>query len=156
VKTLCGEIEKLKYNQFHDLGQEEQHMGFFDSIKEKFGGTFSSEEEEKHEESTSDEYVELGTDTGSGDSSKITVRPFIMEDFDDIRVVLDALRSGHTIALVNIRPLKDKDLIELKRAINKLKKTVDAISGDIAGFGDDWICVTPAFAHIHRAETHEP
>lgn len=60
------------------------------------------------------------------------------------------LREGNTIALVNIKPLKDRDLVELKRAINKLKKTCDAIEGDIAGFGDNWIAAVPNFARIHR------
>ena len=55
--------------------------------------------------------------------------------------------------MVNIKPLKDKDLVELKRAINKLKKTCDAIDGDIAGFGDNWIAAVPNFAQIHR---HKP
>ena len=66
---------------------------------------------------------------------------------------LDSLREGYTIALVNIKPLKEKDLVELKRAINKLKKTCDAIEGDIAGFGDDYIIVAPGFATIYRANT---
>jgi SepF-like predicted cell division protein (DUF552 family) len=48
--------------------------------------------------------------------------------------------------------LKDRDLIELKRAINKLKKTTDAIDGEIAGFGEDYIIVTPAFATIHKTK----
>jgi SepF-like predicted cell division protein (DUF552 family) len=65
------------------------------------------------------------------------------------------LREGYTIALVNIRPLRDRDLVELKRAINKLKKTCDAVDGDIAGFGDDWIAVVPAFASIHRDQIVE-
>ena len=81
---------------------------------------------------------------------KITVRPFVIEDFSDIKPILDALREGYTISLVNIRPLKDKDLVELKRAINKLKKTCEAVEGDIAGFGDDWIALTPSFAKIFR------
>ena len=87
---------------------------------------------------------------------KITVRPFVIEDFSDIKPILDALREGYTISLVNIRPLKDKDLVELKRAINKLKKTCEAVEGDIAGFGDDWIALTPSFAKIYRemAEVH--
>ena len=46
----------------------------------------------------------------------------------------------------------EKDLVELKRAVNKLKKTTDAIDGDIAGFGDDWIVVTPSFATVHRGK----
>ena len=99
-----------------------------------------------------DEYVELNTDGDVESSSKIIVRPFVMEDFSDIKTILDTLREGYTIALVNIRPLKDKDLVELKRAINKLKKTCDAIEGDIAGFGDDYIIITPNFAEIYRED----
>ena len=100
-----------------------------------------------------DEYVELNTDADERQSSKVMVRPFVMEDFSDIKAVLDALREGYTICLVNIKPLKDKDLVELKRAINKLKKTCDAIEGDIAGFGDDYLVVAPNFATIYRART---
>ncbi len=95
-------------------------------------------------------YVELSTDSSDVAHSKITVRPFILEDFNGVKGVLDAIREGYTVALINIKPLKDSDIVELKRAINKLKKTCDAIDGDIAGFGEDWICVTPSFAHIHR------
>ena len=100
-----------------------------------------------------DEYVELNTDADERQSSKVMVRPFVMEDFSDIKAVLDALREGYTICLVNIKPLKDKDLVELKRAINKLKKTCDAIEGDIAGFGEDYLVVAPNFATIYRART---
>ena len=97
-----------------------------------------------------DEYVELNSDSEPTRSSKIIVRPFVMNDFSDIKPVLDSLREGNTIALVNIKPLKEKDLVELKRAVNKLKKTCDAIEGDIAGFGDDYIVITPSFAQIYR------
>ena len=96
-------------------------------------------------------YVEIPPEGVAPPSrAKITVRPFVIEDFSDIKPILDALREGYTISLVNIRPLKDKDLVELKRAINKLKKTCEAVEGDIAGFGDDWIALTPSFAQIYR------
>lgn len=125
--------------------------GFLSNIKERITTKISTPEPEIPEEKE-DEYVELGSDVPlREDESKVLVRPFMLEDFEDIRPILDALRTGHTIALVNIQPLKDKDIVELKRAINKLKKTCDAVEGDIAGFGDDWICVTPSFAKIHRA-----
>lgn len=114
----------------------------------KFKKTSFDEDENLEAE---DEYVELNTDEYEGrPSSKVIVRPYVMEDFSDIKPVLDALREGYTICLINIRPLKEKDLVELKRAINKLKKTCDAIEGDIAGFGDDYIVVAPSFATIHR------
>ncbi|HII71749.1 TPA: cell division protein SepF [Candidatus Woesearchaeota archaeon] len=96
-------------------------------------------------------YVEIPPEgVAQPERSKVTVRSFVLEEFGDVKPVLDCLREGYTISLVNIRPLKDKDLVELKRAINKLKKTCDAVEGDIAGFGDDWIAVTPSFAQIHR------
>ncbi len=97
-----------------------------------------------------EEYLELDTSKDHDRGSKIVVRPFIIEDFSDIKPILDSLREGYTIAIVNIKPLKDKDLVELKRAINKLKKTTDALDGDIAGFGDDYLIITPNFAEIYR------
>ena len=120
-------------------------MAFFDKLREKFSGP----KYEELEQETG--YVELEND-GEMSKSKVLVRPFLLEDFDDVKPVLDSLREGYTIALVNIRPLKDKDLVELKRAINKLKKTTDAIEGEIAGFGDDFLVVTPSFASIYRSK----
>jgi len=104
-------------------------------------------------EELSDDYVEIDTTLSKDKKAKISVRPFIVQDFADIKPALDSLREGMTIALVNIKQLKERDIVELKRAVNKLKKTCDAIDGDIAGFGEDWIVVTPSFAQIHRAET---
>ena len=104
-------------------------------------------------------YVPIGTADEPELRQKIIVRPFMIEDFEDIKPILECMREGHTIALVNIRPLKEKDLVELKRAINKLKKTTDAIDGEIAGFGDDYLVVTPSFAQIYKTkqtkEVHE-
>src|SRR3989344_2822661 len=97
------------------------------------------------------DYIELETEKSGNQKAKIIIKPFIIENFDDIKDPLDALREGYTIALVNIRPIKEKDIIELKRAVNKLKKTCDAIDGDIAGFGEDWIVATPNFAQVHRS-----
>ena len=98
-----------------------------------------------------DDYVEISArPVDKSGKAKVVVRPFIIEDFADVKPALDALREGYTVALVNIKPLKDKDLVELKRAVSKLKKTCEAIEGDIAGFGEDWIVVTPSFAQIYR------
>ena len=121
--------------------------GFFSKLKKGMSGDETSEILNEAEE---EGYVELGTEPQEV-KSKIVVKPFIIEDFDHIKDILDSLREGKTIALINIKPLRDKDLVELKRAINKLKKTCDAIEGDIAGFGEDWIAAVPSFAHIHRA-----
>ena len=124
-------------------------VDFLSKIKEKFLSRDVSLDD------TSD-YIEIDTSVDRGPKAKVLVRPFFIEDFADIKPALDALREGTTIALINIRPLKEKDIIELKRAVSKLKKTCDAIEGDIAGFGEDWIVVTPSFAQIHRGTQTAP
>lgn len=119
--------------------------GFFSKLKK--AAPVASEEGEEG-------YVELGAEP-SMEKAKVVVRPYVIENFEHIKPILDVLREGHTIALINIKPLKDKDIVELKRAINKLKKTCDAIEGDIAGFGEDWIAAVPSFAKIHRGPKEE-
>ncbi len=121
-------------------------MGILSKLKEKLGASSSSEMFDEAGQG----YVELGNENSPDKRSKLVVRPFAIEEFEQIKPILDALREGHTIALINIKPLKDKDLVELKRAINKLKKTCDAIEGDIAGFGENWIAAVPNFAYIYR------
>ena len=126
---------------------------FFLQLKEKFTAPAVEEEEFVPE---GEDYVELGVTSGSDESkSKVLVRPYIMEDFEDIKGILDSLREGNTVALINIKPLKDKDIVELKRAVNKLRKTCTAIDGDIAGFGEDYIVAVPYFARIHRNTTFD-
>ena len=126
----------------------------FWKIKEKIvkgagkGGNYYPEE-------VSEDYVEIDADTAKKGKERILIRPFIIEDFTDIKLALDALREGMTIALINIKPIKDRDIVELKRTVNKLKKTCDAIDGDIAGFGEDWIVVTPSFARVYRTTQTE-
>ncbi len=122
---------------------------FFSNLKDKImkGMTI---EDETFPEAYGEDYLEIDTEQVAKPRSKILIRPFVVKEFEDIKPAVDALRDGYTIALVNIRPIKDKDVIELKRAVNKLKKTCDAVNGDIAGFGEDWIVATPSFAQVHR------
>ena len=113
----------------------------FDSIKRAFSGT-----------NEDPEYVEI--DLGREiKKAKIIVRPFILKSFEDINPILNALREGYTIAVIDIRQLRAKDVIELKRAISKIKKTVEALEGNIAGFGENMIIVTPQFADIYKTPT---
>jgi len=115
-------------------------------LKDKFLRPAEAEGEQEGQES----YVEVNSTGQKEDKGKIVVRPFVMEEFEDIRQVLDVLREGTTVALINIKPLRDKDLVELKRAIAKLRKTCEAIDGDIAGVGEDYVVAVPYFARIHR------
>ena len=98
-----------------------------------------------------EEYIEIDLNSAESKENKIIVKPFILRQFEDINEILNSLREGYTIAVVDIKPLKQKDVIELKRAISKIKKTVEALEGSIAGFGDTTIIATPKFAEIHKA-----
>ena len=128
-------------------------MAIFSRIKEHLGfGAPVDDYTEEYE----DDFVEIDTTKDIGNRSKIVVRSFVLTEFADVKEALDSLREGYTIALINIKPLRDKDMIELKRAIDKIKKTCDALEGDIAGVSENFIVVTPSFAKIYRnVETEE-
>jgi len=121
----------------------------FKKLREKIMGSNAEDENDLPDEYGED-YLEIDTENMPERRNKVLVKPFTVTDFVDVKPILDNLREGYTIALINIGPLKSKDLIELKRVVNKLKKTCDAIEGDIAGFGEDWIVVTPGFATVDR------
>ncbi len=115
-------------------------------VFEKIKRAFSSEEPEYIE-------IDLGKETKK---AKVIVRPFVLKSFEDVNPILNSLREGYTIAIIDIKPLRAKDIIELKRAISKLKKTADALEGSIAGFGENIIIVTPQFADIHKSPAPHP
>ena len=113
----------------------------FDKIKKSFSDTFSEEGPEYIE-------IDLGREVKR---AKVIVRPFVLKSFEDITPILNALREGYTIAVIDFKVLKKRDVIELKRAISKIKKTVDALEGSISGFGDSIILATPGFAEIYKS-----
>ncbi len=113
----------------------------FDKIKKAFSGSIN--------EFGDDEYLEIDLDQEKKDK-KILVKLFVMKDYEDVNQILNALREGYTITIIDIKVLKQKDSIELKRAISKVKKTVDALEGSIAGFGENMVIATPSFAKIHK------
>lgn len=99
---------------------------------------------------SSDDYVEIDLEQNKEVKNKVLVKPFTLRQYDDITEVLNSLREGYTIAVIDIKPIKSKDVIELKRAIAKIKKTVEAMEGSIAGFGENIIIATPQFAEVHK------
>ena len=114
----------------------------FNKIKNRFSNLLKGNSEDA-------EYIEI--DFGKdAKKAKILVKPFILKKYDDVNAILNSLREGYTIAVIDIKPLKSKDIIELKRAISKIKKTADALEGEIAGFGDGTVIVTPQFAEIAK------
>ena len=113
----------------------------FDKIRKAFAG-------EDEEDFGTDEYVEIDLEQEEK-SNKVIVKLFTLKDYEGVNNILNAIREGYTIAIIDFKVLKQKDPIELKRAISKIKKTVDALEGSIAGH-ENLVIVTPSFAKIHK------
>ncbi len=117
----------------------------FGKLKRALGGTGGGSEEE---------YIEI--DLGKEEKEKkVFVKLFALKDYEEVNEILNALREGYTIVMIDIKVLRQRDPIELKRAISKVKKTVDAIEGAIAGFGENIVIATPSFAKIYKEEVKQ-
>ena len=111
-------------------------------IKRAFSGSI--------DEDFGNEYLEIDLEAEEKESRKVMVKLFVLKEYDKVNEILNALREGFTIAVIDISVLRKKDPIELKRAISKIKKTTDALEGNIAGFLENTVIVTPSFAKITK------
>ena len=114
-------------------------MAAFDKLKKVFS---------PKDETAGEEYLEIDLEKEAAKENKVLVKLFSLKTYDDVNDVLNSIREGFVIAIIDIKPLRQKDSIELKRAISKIKKTADALEGSIAGFGENMVIVTPSFASI--------
>lgn len=116
----------------------------FKKFKDMFSGPRESDMVEE-------DYLEIDLEQKKKDN-KVSVKLFALRDYEDANKVINALREGYTIAIVDIKVLRKKDPLELKRAVSKIKKTAEAMEGTIAGFKDnqDVVVVTPSFAKIDK------
>ncbi|MBT3642636.1 cell division protein SepF [archaeon] len=105
----------------------------FDRFKKMMGST----------EEVEQDFIEIDLEQEKSDS-KVYIKTFTLKVYEDINPILNCLREGYSIAVIDIKPLKSKDTIELRRAISKIKKTVEALEGKIAGFGENTVIATPS------------
>ena len=111
-----------------------------------FGGNGKSEDTMEPRE----EFIEVNVmDSADKKRGHLGIKVERLAEFPDAERVLRAVRDGH-IVFLKIKALKEKDIGELKRAVDKLKKTVTANNGDIAGVEQDWLILTPEFAKVMR------
>ncbi|MCK4967922.1 MAG: cell division protein SepF [Candidatus Aenigmarchaeota archaeon] len=104
----------------------------------------------KKEELPADDidYIELDGTEAAGDGSQ-KIRIATLNEFADTEMIQQMLREG-SIVFVKIRALKDKDMTELKRSVDRLRKTCVALEGDIAGIDEDYLVITPNGVRVHR------
>lgn len=94
-----------------------------------------------------DDYVELETEGER--KSKVPIEVERIAEYADSDRIQRKLREG-SIMLVRVKELREKNVNELKRALERIKRTCEAVGGDVVGAGDDWIIVSPAIAKIVR------
>ena len=114
------------------------------------------EEKEKVEKSkdTEDKFEEefLELDSSHFDEKLgVNVKIDVLERYSDTDRIQGLLRQGNVIFL-KIRELREKDINELKRAVEKLRKTCSAMNGDIVGVDEDYLIITPSFARVFRGK----
>ena len=96
-----------------------------------------------------EEFIEIETE--GDDRRRINVRIENLNDYRDVEEIQKLLREGNIIFL-RMKKLKERDLGELKRCIERLRKTSMAMNGDIIGIDEDYLVLTPPFARVHRGE----
>jgi len=109
---------------------------------------FRKPEETKKEAMPETEWVELDSSAFKEDLS-VNVRVESLKDFADTNRIQTLIREGN-IVFLKIKSLRQKDLSELKRSVEKLKKTATAMDGDIIGVDEDFLVLTPKHAKIFR------
>jgi SepF-like predicted cell division protein (DUF552 family) len=102
-----------------------------------------------------EEYIEVdvgglpGAEPTLSGSGKIGIIIESVSEFGDTERVLKQVREGQ-IVLMKVKALKEKDLGELKRVVERFKRTVLAQNGDIVGVEQDWLLLVPEHVTVHR------
>lgn len=101
-------------------------------------------------EEKGEEFVEIDSALAQ-EERKISVKVENLTGFVDTERVQQLLREGNVIFL-KIKDLRNKDINELKRCVERLKKTCLAMNGDMVGVDEDFLIITPDFARVFRGK----
>lgn len=95
-----------------------------------------------------EEFVEV---TAAPENNNVSVKIDSLASYSDTDRIQQTLREG-TVIFLRIRDLREKDINELKRSVEKLRKTITAMDGDVVGVDEDFLVLTPKFAKIYRGK----
>lgn len=85
------------------------------------------------------------------EEGRVNVKIESLNSYMDTERIQGLVRDG-SVVFLRIRGLREKDINELKKAVEKLKKTCSAMNGDIVGVDEDFLIITPQFARIYRGK----
>jgi SepF-like predicted cell division protein (DUF552 family) len=94
-----------------------------------------------------EDFVEV--ESGLEEGGKVSVKVDSLSSFSDTDRIQQLVRDGN-IVFLKIKQLRERDINELKRSVERLKKTCSAMDGDVAGVDEDFLIITPKYARIYR------
>lgn len=103
----------------------------------------------EHSKEDIEDYFEVDSFSREEGNGYLGIKIEKLNTFEDTERILRTIREGDIIFL-KIKGLKEKDIGELKRCIERLKKSIIANNGDIVGVEQDWLILTPSGVRVHR------
>lgn len=100
----------------------------------------------------SDDYLELdeGGEFAQFDTPSRCIKVCKFKGFADIDIAARELSEGNII-IIDIKPLADRSMNELKHAIDEIKDICTSMGGDIAGITEYHLLLTPPNVKIERS-----
>lgn len=99
-----------------------------------------------------EDYVELEIQEGVPEERMgvgRSVRVCKLKGFSDVDISARELSSGNVVIL-DIKPLAERSMNELKHAVDEVKEIVSSMGGDIAGLSEYLLILTPPYMKIER------
>jgi|GEM_PF-1201419 SepF-like predicted cell division protein (DUF552 family) len=120
-------------------------------IKDWFG-KLSGSSTPKEPEEVGDDYAELEIPEGAAqfEIPARYVKVFKLKGFADIDVAARELSEGN-IVIMDIKPLAERSMNELRHAVDEMKDICISMGGDIAGLSEYHLILTPPNVKIERA-----
>ncbi len=82
-------------------------------------------------------------------NTPIYLKAITLRDMSDIPSIKDDAKK-RMILILRVTPLAQKDVVELRKAIEDLYKYVQSVGGDIARLGEERVVITPPSVKIWR------
>jgi len=82
-------------------------------------------------------------------NTPIYLKAITLRDMSDIPSIKDDAKK-RMILILRVTPQAQKDVVELRKAIEDLYKYVQSVGGDIARLGEERVVITPPSVKIWR------
>lgn len=77
-----------------------------------------------------------------------------LRGFSEIDTCISHVSDGN-IVIVDIRPLANRNMRELKQAVDEMKEICASMHADLAGLGDSHLIITPKGIRIQKSKPTE-